>query len=243
MKKYLILLLFVSILGTTWAQETNETEVKRSTPSPDFPGSLVLEYGLNYLTNPTPSMRTNPYTSITLNVYYMYPLKIKDSRFSVNPGIGVGSEKFGFEDPVTFFDSLGFTLLTNIRDHPRYNNIGEVKKTQFIANYIDFPLEFRVHLFKDDHDRSLFFAVGGKIGVNFYAKTKIKYSELGSNKIEKDKFHFNVNSFRYGLTARFGYGPINAWYYYSGSQLFRGNKTPNMNNPGMWSFGLSMSTF
>ena len=243
MKKYLILLLFVSAVSASFAQDSTEPLPKRSTPSPDFPGSLVFEYGLNYLTNPTNSMRTNPWKSITLNVYYMYPVKIGDSRFSVNPGIGVGSEKFGFEDPVTFYDSIGFTLLTNIADHPRYSNLGEVKKSQFIANYIDFPLEFRVHLFKDDHDRSLFLAVGGKVGINFYAKTKIKYSEFGSNKIEKDKYHFNVNSFRYGLVTRLGYGPINTWFYFSGSEMFRGNKTPNMNNPGMWSFGLSLSTF
>ena len=243
MKKYLVLLLFVSAVSASWAQDSEEPLAKRSTPSPDFPGSLVLEYGLNYLTNPTQAMRTNPWKSATLNVYYVYPIKIGESRFSVNPGIGVGSEKFGYEEGVTFYDSLGFTLLANIGDLPRYSNLGEVKKTQFVANYIDFPLEFRVHLFKDDHDRSLFLALGGKIGVNFDAKTKIKYSEFGSNKTEKDKHHFNVNSFRYGLVARFGYGPINLWYYYSGSQLFRGNKTPNMNNPGMWSFGLSISTF
>jgi outer membrane protein with beta-barrel domain len=241
MKKILLLLVLVSLFNSVWAQD--DKKVKASTPSPDFPGALVFEYGLNYLVNNDNSMRTNPYRSATINVYYMYPVQIGKSRFSVSPGIGVGSEKFGFEDPVSFLDSASNTWLKDVVDLPRFANATSVKRTQFIANYVDFPLEFRVHSIKDDHKRSWFLAVGGKIGVNFYAKTKIKYTEDGSNKTYKDKYHFNVNSFRYGLIGRIGYGPINFWYYYSGSQLFRGNTTPNMSNPTMWSFGVSMAAF
>jgi len=243
MKKLLLLLILLPIINTAWAQDEDLKDVIKSTPSPDFPGALVFEYGLNYLINPTHEMRTNPWKSATMNVYYMYPIQIGESRFSVSPGIGVGSEKYGFEDPVTLQDSLGFTLLRNIRDLPRFIALTDVRQSQLVANYGDFLLEFRVHTLKDDHKRSWFLAVGGKIGVNFDAKTKIKYSEFGSQKTYKDKYHFNINSFRYGFIARIGYGPFNAWYYLSGSDLFRGNKTLNFNNPTMWSFGISLATF
>ena len=243
MKKILLLLVLASMFNNVWAQEEEKAKVKASTPSPDFPGSLVFEYGLNYLINPTHEMRTNPWQSATLNLYYMYPIQIGKSRYSVNPGFGFGSEKYGFEDPVSYLDSASRTWLKNIKDLPRFENMTSVKRTQFIAYYIDFPLEFRVHSIKDDHKRSWFLAVGGKIGINIGAKTKIKYTELGSSKKYQDHYHFNVNSFRYGFVARIGLGPINAWYYYSGSKLFRGNKTPNMENPNMWSFGLSLAAF
>ena len=243
MKNLLIILLIIVGIGTAQAQGNSQENQKPSTPSPDFPGSLIFEYGLNYLINPTHEMRTNPWKSATINVYYMYPIQLGDSRFSVNPGIGVGSEKFGFEDDVTLFDSVKYTLLKNISDLPHFANVGNVSQTQLVANYIDFPLEFRVHLRKDDHKRSWFLGVGGKIGVNFDAKTKIKYSEYGNSKTFKDKYHFNINSFRYGFIARIGIGPFSAWYYYSGSDLFRGNKAVNMINPSMWSFGLSLATF
>jgi len=230
-------------MNAAWAQEEEPEEIIKSTPSPDFPGAIVFEYGLNYLINPTHEMRTNAWKSATFNIYYMYPIQIGESRFSVSPGVGVGSEKFGFFDPVTLQDSLGFTLMRNVADLPRFSNLTEVRQSQFIANYADFVLEFRVHTLKDDHKRSWFLSLGGKIGVNFDAKTKIKYSEFGSKKIYKDKYHFNANSFRYGMIARIGYGPFNVWYYLSGSNLFRGNKALGINNPTMWSFGVSLATF
>lgn len=243
MKKILLLLVLVSMFNNVWAQEDEKTKVKGSTPSPDFPGALVFEYGLNYLLNQEHPMRTNPWKSATLNVYYIYPVKFGESRFSLNIGFGVGSEKFGFESPVSLLDSSKFTLLKNIEDLPRFADVSSVKQTQFVANYLDFPLELRVHSRKDDHKRSWYLAIGGKIGINIDAKTKIKYTEFGNHKTYKDKYHFNVNSFRYGVIARIGLGPLNMWYYYSGSQLFRGQKTPNMSNPNMWSFGMSLATF
>jgi hypothetical protein len=243
MKKILLLLVLVALFNNVWAQEDEKTKVKGSTPSPDFPGALVFEYGLNYLINQEHEMRTNAWKSATFNIYYLYPVNFGKSRFSMNLGFGVGSEKFGFESPVSLQDSLGFTLMRNIEDLPRFADASSVKQTQFVANYLDFPLEFRVHSRKDDHKRSWFLAIGGKIGVNIDAKTKIKYTEFGSNKTYKDKHHFNVNSFRYGLIARVGLGPFSMWYYYSGSELFRGQKTPNMSNPSMWSFGMSLATF
>lgn len=243
MKKILMLFLLVSIITTSWAQEEEKKTTKGATPSPDFPGAIVFEYGLNYLINQDHSMRTNPWKSATFNVYFTYPVQINDSRFAVIPGIGIGTEKYGFEEKVTFYDSLGFTILENVVDLARFANISEVKQSQFVATYVDFPLEFRVNSRKDDHKRSFFFGLGGKIGVNISAKTKIKYAEYGNNKTSKDKYHYNINSFRFGGVARIGYGPISGWFYYSGSELFRGNKTVNFSNPSMWSFGISLATF
>ena len=238
-----MLFLLVSIITTSWAQEEEKKTTKGATPSPDFPGAIVFEYGLNYLINQDHSMRTNPWKSATFNVYFTYPVQINDSRFAVIPGIGIGTEKYGFEEKVTFYDSLGFTILENVVDLARFANISEVKQSQFVATYVDFPLEFRVNSRKDDHKRSFFFGLGGKIGVNISAKTKIKYAEYGNNKTSKDKYHYNINSFRFGGVARIGYGPISGWFYYSGSELFRGNKTVNFSNPSMWSFGISLATF
>ena len=155
----------------------------------------------------------------------------------------IGSEKFGFEDKVSFLDSGNLTVLKPIDELARFDATMNFKQTQLIANYIDIPLEFRINSRKSDPKRSFFIALGGKVGFNFHAKTKIKFQEFGRSKTYKEKYHWNINSFRYGALARIGYGPINAWFYYSGSRLFRGNKAQNMQNPAMWSFGLSLATF
>lgn len=243
MKKIFLFVLAAFTLSIGWAQDNETQKVKPSTPSPDFPGSIVIDYGLNYFWENSHEMRTNPWKSATFNIYYTYPVRLGESRFSFNPGIGVGNEKFGFEDDVSFLDSSNITVLKPVLDLPRFENAGSVKLTQFVTNYIDFPMEFRVHTRKNDHKRSWYLALGGKIGINFDAKTKIKYTEFGKNKTYKDIYHFNVNSFRYGAVGRLGFGPFNVWVYYSGTKLFRGNKTKDMINPSMWSFGISLATF
>jgi hypothetical protein len=243
MKKFLLLVVCFAVFNTGWAQDDDSNKTKPSTPSPDFPGALNIEYGLNYFYENSREMRTNPWRSATINVYYTYPVKLGNSRFSFNPGVGVGSEKFGFEDKVSFLDSGNLTVLKPIAELARFDTLMSFKQTQLVANYIDIPLEFRVHSRKTDHKRSFFLAIGGKVGFNFDAKTKIKYQEFGRSKTYKDKYHWNVNSVRYGATARLGYGPFNIWFYYSGSKLFRGNKAANMQNPAMWSWGISMATF
>ncbi|MEN8247768.1 MAG: outer membrane beta-barrel protein [Bacteroidota bacterium] len=245
MKRIITLLLLIPVFYIANAQEDDQKDQIRTTPSPDFPGSLVFEYGLNYLTNNDHVMRTNPWQSATYNIYYFYPIKLGESRFAFNPGLGVGTEKFGFEEDISFQDVNKITELKTIPELPRFDTLtfSTVKETQLIANYIDMPLEFRIHSRKSDHKRSFYLSLGGKIGVNFDGKTKIRYSELGSHKVYKDNYHFNINSFRYGAVARVGVGPFNAWIHYSGSKLFRGNKYSGFQNPNVWSWGISLATF
>jgi len=243
MKKFLLLIISIFALQNSWAQETTTASAKPSTPSPDFPGALLFEYGLNYFYENSYEMRTNPWKSSTLNVYYIYPVKLGESRFSVTPGVGIGSEKFGFESNVSFLDSASQTVMKPIAELDRFDTLMNFKQTQLVANYIDIPVEFRINSRKNDHKRSFYLALGGKIGFNFDAKTKIKYQEFGKSKTYKDKYHWNVNSVRYGLTGRLGYGPFNFWVYYSASNLFSGNKAYNMENPAMWSWGISLATF
>ena len=243
MKKILLVFIGLTIFTTSWAQEENSQKSKPSTPSPDFPGALVIEYGLNYFYENSRAMRTNPWRSATINAYYTYPIKLGNSRFSFNPSLGFGSEKFGFEDDISFLDSAGLTVMKPISELARFDTLMNFNQSQLVANYIDIPVEFRIHSRKDDHKRSFFLAIGGKIGVNIDAKTKIKYQEFGKSKTYKDKYHWQVNSFRYGAMARIGYGPLNFWVYYSASTLFRGNKAYNVVNPAMWSWGMSIATF
>jgi hypothetical protein len=246
MRKLFFYILLVSVSGAALAQTETENNPKakpRSTPSPDFPGEFVIDYGLNYFIDPSPEMTTDPWRSPTWNIYYAYPVQINESRFSFNPSVGVGMETFAFSAPVTLVDSSGITVLRNITDLPQFSDADNITYSKLSTTYIDMPLEFRIHSRKNDHKRSWFIALGGKVGVLVDTKTKIKYSESGVRKVNKNKYHYNVSTWRYGALARIGYGPLTFWGYYRGSTLFRGNKTNNIENPGMFSFGISLTTF
>ncbi len=228
----------------TATDDSKESSAYRYTPSPDFPGALVVEYGINYFDNNSAIMDTDPWKSPTLNLYYMYAFRIgKESRLSFNIGAGVGSEKYTFKAPITFTDSLSITIIDSLSNVPFFKNAGSFKKTQMVINYLDIPMEFRIHSRKKDHKRSFYLALGGKVGFRIAGKTKVVYSEFGTTKKFKDLYHFNVNAIRYGATAKIGYGPINFWGYLGLNDFFTGNKTKGMKNPNTFSFGLSLSTF
>ena len=225
-------------------KDSKESTAYRYTPSPDFPGALVIDYGINYFDKNSAIMDTDPWKSPTLNVYYMYAFRMgEESRLSFNIGAGVGSEKFTFKAPITFTDSLQITVIDSITNVPHFGNISTLKKTQMVINYIDIPMEIRIHSRKKDHKRAFYLALGGKIGFLFAAKTKVVYTEFGNTKKFKDLYNFNVNAVRYGATARIGYGPINFWGYLGLNNFFTGNKTAGIRNPNTFSFGLSLSTF
>ncbi len=244
MKQAFLVVILMGLGTSLWAQEKTEPSTSyRYTPSPDFPGALVIDWGINYFDVNSSIMDIKPWSSPTLNLYYMYDIRLGESRFSVNIGAGIGNEKFTFNDDVTFTDSLKITIVDSIANIPYFENIGGVEKTQMVINYFDIPVEFRIHSRKNDHKRSFFLAIGGKIGFRMAGKTKIIYSEYGTTKKFKDLYHFNVNAVRYGATVRLGYGPFNFWGYYGFNQFFTGNKTEGIINPNTFSFGISLATF
>lgn len=251
MKQVFFIAILIGLSTSIFAQDNTESKkdsesspAYRYTPSPDFPGALVIDWGINYFDNNSGIMDADPWKSPTFNIYYMYAHRLGDSRFSVNFGAGVGNEKYTFKAPVTFSDSLTTTIIQPIDTVPFFDNkIIALKKTQMVINYIDFPLEFRVHSRKNDHKRAFYLAIGGKIGFRFAGKTKIVYSEYGTQKKFKDLYHFNVNAVRYGATARIGYGPVNFWGYLALNDFFTGNKTVGIENPNTFSFGISLATF
>lgn len=246
MSRFLILISFLFVTSQAFSQDAANTEKKnitRSTPSPDFPGEFVVDYGLNYFIDPSPEMRTRPWQSPTINIYYAYPFKLGESRFSFNPAIGLGIEGFAFKDPVTLIDSVGLTRMKALEDVPLYEDSDGLSFTKLNSTYVDIPLELRVHSRKNDHRRSWLLAVGFKAGFLINSGTKVKYTEFGARKVNKNRHHYNLNSLRFGPIARIGYGPITFWGHYRINKMFQGNKSANFENPGMFSFGISLATF
>lgn len=247
MKKAFLALTLIGLAISSMAQD-NSTESKESTayrytPSPDFPGSLVIDYGLSYFDKNSGIMDTKAWKSPTFNMYYMYPFRMGASRFSFNIGAGIGSEKYSFQNPISLVDDNGITSVDSLNNIPFFVNLTGYKKTQIVVNYFDIPIEFRVHSRKNDHKRSWFLAVGGKIGFRMAAKTKVIYEEFDSKKKYKSLYNYNINPIRYGALARVGIGPFSFWGYYGFNQFFTDSKTSGIENPNTFSLGISLSTF
>jgi len=208
---------------------------------PDFPGTLMVDMGLNFLLDAPSEMDTKIFASRGFNLYYMYEYYLGESRFAFLPGIGFGFVKFEFEDNVTLNDISGNDTLMLIElDDEVYE---DVKKSQLAINYLDIPLELRFTSNKDVRGKGVMVAVGGKFGLKLDSYTRIKYEQDSENKKSKLKQDYNLNAFRYGVHARLGWRAINLYGYYALSTLFDKGEGPQQTEATNVKIGLSIALF
>jgi len=246
---------FLIISSLSYGQEATPKNNKANRTSkliqekagrPDIPGDLMIEFGFNWVQEHIPGYGFKTLGSRTFNAYYLYDLNIGESAFSFHPGIGIGTEKYKFDENVTLgygLDSLGSREVQFVPLDSIYSAGTSYKKSQINPNYFDIPIEIRWRSRKYDPKSSLKVTLGGKVGFLFGSKTKVKYTEEGENKITKQKEKFELSTIRYGAYAKIGYGGFSAFYYYSISDLFKKDKGPMGTTMYPMTFGLSLALF
>lgn len=211
----------------------------KSTASPDFPGTLLIDFGFNFLHDEPDDMELGFWGSKIVNIYYMSEIQLGESRFSINPGFGVGLEKYSFDNDITLQNDPGTEQVALVA----LEGFEDIKKSKLAANYFDIPVELRFHLNKDDFKKSLKFAIGGKAGILFSAHTKIKFEEDDETKKIKDKETFELNRIRYGVQGRIGIGSFNVFYYQELSELFSDGNGPEGTDANSFKIGVSFGVF
>lgn len=214
---------------------------------PNVPGDLIIDFGVSLLSNAPDQMDLRLLGSRAVNFYYLYHVKFgPTSNFSFNPGFGVGIENFNFSNDIT---------LTNIptQDGANQVNIVELndlispdadfRKSKLAVTYFDIPMELRFHLNRDNHDRGLKIAVGGRVGVRLDAHTKVKYDLNDNTRKLKQKESFQLNGLRYGVHGRMGFGALTLFYYQNLSQLFQDGEGPGGTDANSFMAGVSFILF
>ena len=234
--------------GTPKNNKANRTSkmIQEKTGRPDIPGDLMIEFGFNWAKEHVSGYGFKTMGSRTFNAYYLYDMNIGESAFSFHPGIGIGTEKYKFEENITLgygFDSLGVRGVQFVSLDSIYGVGTNYKKSQINANYFDIPFEIRWRSRKYDPKSSLKITLGGKVGFLFDSKTKVKYSESGENKITKQKERYGLAGIRYGAYGKIGFGGFSAFCYYSLSDLFQKDKGPMGTTMYPVTFGLSLALF
>ncbi|MCA6363890.1 MAG: outer membrane beta-barrel protein [Bacteroidetes bacterium] len=105
--------------------------------------------------------------------------------------------------------------------------------------YVNVPLMLEFNTNNNNHHRSFHVAAGGLFSYNvFENRLKQEYEMDGQTQERKVKDDFNINPFRYGLTARIGYGEYTLFANYALSEVFRDNAGPSLNH---YSIGLHIN--
>ncbi len=226
-------LALLALIATTsvQAQETTTTPVGAQ---PDLPGMLMLDFGFNFLNNAPDSVDTRIWGSRGFNIYYLYPIPIGESKFSLHTGLGLGFANYSFDGRVTLSDERDSTRFVPL-DAATYP---ELQKTQLATHYIDIPLEVR--FFTKENYRGFTVALGGRLGRLINSFTKIKYEDDGRGQEDKFKRRYNLNPWRYGAYAKLGFRGITLTGQYTFSELFTPDEGPRMNN---YNLGITIGLF
>ena len=251
MKKiYTFLLAFVLIQGA-FAQDSLQIAKKHKTPiggRPNIPSDLKFEFGFNQLNKRAEELGIKFFASRTFNVYYQYPISIfgENSGFTMDPGIGIGTDKYAFKDNQTLYNNPAIgpesSVLKDITEV-----LGDdisIKKNVVAANYIDIPLDFVYHFNKTNYSKGFKISVGGKFGYLYESHTKVKYKDSDQLKRQiKDSQNYGFEKFRYGISVKAGSPGFYAWSYFGLNKVFQKGMGPNGTEATQINFGVAVNVF
>jgi hypothetical protein len=234
--RFSVLILLFSASYSVLAQE----KVKK-VARPDIPGIFIVDLGLTRGSHITPNWDQGLWGSRTLNVYYQYPLRIRKSKFSFNPGAGFGFDRYKMRNEYTFQSTPDPDGSFSLVPANQVFAGSTIHKSQIIADYFDFPFDFRYDTRPDDRSRSFNVTLGGRFGYLYNAMTKVKYSDNGQSIANKDKQDHGLNPIRYGVYGRIGGGGFNFFCFYNLSPLFASGKGPAQTQMTSVTIGISLS--
>jgi hypothetical protein len=134
-------------------------------------------------------------------------------------GLGVEWNNYRFDTQYVL------TRDENTGETTYYTDPELLKRNKLTTIYLNAPLllEFQIPTGKE---RYPFYISAGAIGgVRLGSHTKLVYADDGK---QKNKDHFNLTQWRYGITARIGYRAINLFADYYFSPLFEKGKGPDL---------------
>lgn len=218
MKRILLAVVGIFILGSVFSQESFESTIRK------FNIGVGMHTDI-WLGKP-PGMDTRTINQ-GMQINGMYNYRINESSVYIAGGIGLGVNNLYSNTyiPDIKADSISFLQIPD--------NIPYIKSKLCLA-YIDIPLEFRIKTRK--HFR---IALGFKVGFNINAHVKYKGNRFvvepsgvavtdGAIVKEKEKDVHQIETIRYGPTFRIGYKWFNVTAYYQISKIFKVEKGPEL---------------
>jgi hypothetical protein len=240
---FVLLLLFIAT-DLIFAQERERTPVGGR---PDIKGDLFIDFGFNTLNNKPADLSTRFLQSRSFNIYYQTEYHLGEGTgLTFNPGIGVGTDKMAFTEDRTLFNNpaAGPESSSLLRITEVYGDNIRIDKNNVSLNYLEIPLEFRYHFKKNNYNKSMRVALGGKIGYLMSAHTKIEYTDRnGLTRRVKDRQSFGLNPLRYGVYTRMGFPGFNLWGYYGLNGVFQKGQGPFNTEATQFNFGFSFALF
>lgn len=229
--KYFIFLILLTLSNFIYSQELDSIKATKYFST----DQIIYEINNNYWMNSPSGVKVRD-ISPSSNIYLMFPLLGKNHNISFAAGLGVGTSSVRYNSML--FDSASFTYIIPLHDSIKYVH------NKIFTTYLEAPFELRFMTNPNKKNRSFKISLGAKAG--YLVGKHIKYSgtdyffNSGYNiKIKWYKLR-NILPYRYGLTAKIGYGKFAISGFYSLSSLFEEGKGPEVQP---YNIGISIQIF
>ncbi len=231
------LLLFLAF--SSQAQEKRQ-RIKR----PDLPGAFLIEFGFNRAQGSTPAnFEQGFWGSRTLNLYYQYPIRLWNTKFSYRPTFGLSLERYKLTNNYTLDKQLSGDGTYRLLPASELG-MPNADKSMVIMNYLEImPAEFRFDTKPNDPNRSIHVTAGIRLGVLFETHTKVNYSINNESVTAKDAQSHGMSPVRLGYYGKVGIGSFSLFGYYNATPIFQENKGPNQTKMNTLTIGISLSGF
>jgi|WetSurMetagenome_2_1015567.scaffolds.fasta_scaffold21711_2 hypothetical protein len=176
-------------------------------------------------------MDLNTGRSWALNLnFFQYSLGFGTSHAGLLTGMGLEYNNYFFDNNITIVEMGDMVIADTLQ--------GNVAKTKLTTTFLRIPLIFEFQFPNTTRSKRVFISAGIVAGLKLGSHTKVMYKgDNGKNK-DKNNDDFNINPFRYGFTARVGFGNMCVFGDYYFTPLFVANKGPELHP---FTVGLAMN--
>ena len=161
-----------------------------------------------------------PGKSLTWNLNFAeWAFKNEANNFGLVTGLGFSFSDYTFDRAITIEKDNGSGMIVPVPLDPN-----GLKKSKLTMTYLTAPLMLEVKTPLRMGGSKLYLAGGVIGGLNIGSHTKYKYK----NDKEKNKGNFYLNTFKYDLTGRIGFGDFCVFVNYSMTPLFEDGHGPEL---------------
>jgi len=150
-----------------------------------------------------------------------YSLGFGTSHAGILTGIGLEFNNYFFDRDNT---------ITEVNDHVVAIDLSDmnVTKSKLASAFLRVPLILEVQFPRTIRAKRVFLSGGLITALKLGSHTKVIYKDGNGKNRDKNRDDFNISPFRYGLTARIGYGSINVFGDYYFTPMFVADKGPEL---------------
>lgn len=211
-----VIVLFV--LFATFYSQGFAQEGKKEEPRNKHQDHMLIDFGYETFTS-RPGFTNFQWYNNGLNIQLFYDKLFGQSGFSGAIGIGFSTQSYYSDSQIRRDTTKSFSYSDWVPAEVGY------QKNKVSTSWVEVPVEFRYRSKIDDLGYRWKFSVGAKMGLLFDTHDKL----VDRDNIKYKTYYFpDMNTVRFGVLARAGYGKINFTTFFSLTEFFVPGRGPEM---------------